>query len=107
MEAPDWKRPLGEAFDHALAYLEGLPARPVTSRARLIIGTFVLMLSAATGLVAWSVLLLGRGFFWLVRDECQARGLAIWTIFAPVCADQRTTAGASPVVLIYLLVFSI
>ena len=35
MEAPDWKRPLGEAFDHALAYLEGLPARPVTSRASL------------------------------------------------------------------------
>ena len=45
--------------------------------------------------------------FWLVRDECQARGLAIWTIFAPLCADQRTTPGASPVVLIYLLVFSI
>jgi glutamate/tyrosine decarboxylase-like PLP-dependent enzyme len=35
MEAPDWKRPLGEAFDHALAYLEGLPTRPVTSRASL------------------------------------------------------------------------
>jgi glutamate/tyrosine decarboxylase-like PLP-dependent enzyme len=35
MEAPDWRRPLGEAFDHALAYLEGLPARPVTSRASL------------------------------------------------------------------------
>jgi glutamate/tyrosine decarboxylase-like PLP-dependent enzyme len=35
MEAPDWKRPLGEAFDHALAYLEGLPDRPVTSRASL------------------------------------------------------------------------
>ena len=45
--------------------------------------------------------------FWLVSDECQARGLAIWTIFAPLCADQRTTPGASPVVLIYLLVFSI
>jgi transposase len=45
--------------------------------------------------------------FWLVRDEYQARGLAIWTIFAPLCADQRTTPGASPVVLIYLLVFSI
>jgi transposase len=44
--------------------------------------------------------------FWLVRDEYQARGLAIWTIFAPLCADQRTTPGASPVVLIYLLVFS-
>jgi glutamate/tyrosine decarboxylase-like PLP-dependent enzyme len=35
MEAPDWKGPLGEAFDHALGYLEGLPARPVTSRASL------------------------------------------------------------------------
>jgi hypothetical protein len=43
--------------------------------------------------------------FWLVSDECQ--GLAIWTILVPSCADQRTTAGASPVVLIYLLVFSI
>jgi glutamate/tyrosine decarboxylase-like PLP-dependent enzyme len=32
---PDWKRPLGEAFDQALAYLEGLPARPVPSRAGL------------------------------------------------------------------------
>jgi hypothetical protein len=42
--------------------------------------------------------------FWLVSDECQGRGLAI---LAPSCADQRTTAGASPVVLIYLLVFSI
>jgi glutamate/tyrosine decarboxylase-like PLP-dependent enzyme len=30
---PDWKRPLGEAFDQALAYLEGLPARPVAGRA--------------------------------------------------------------------------
>jgi transposase len=44
--------------------------------------------------------------FWLVRDECHARGLAIWTIFAPLCQDQRTTPGASRVVLIYLLVFS-
>jgi glutamate/tyrosine decarboxylase-like PLP-dependent enzyme len=35
MQAPDWKRPLGEAFDHALAYLEGLPERPVTSRTSL------------------------------------------------------------------------
>jgi glutamate/tyrosine decarboxylase-like PLP-dependent enzyme len=35
MEQPDWKGPLGEAFDHALAYLEGLPARPVTTRAGL------------------------------------------------------------------------
>jgi hypothetical protein len=33
----------------------------VTSRARLIIGTFVLMLSAATGLVAWSVLTCAGG----------------------------------------------
>jgi glutamate/tyrosine decarboxylase-like PLP-dependent enzyme len=35
MEQPDWKQPLGAAFDHALAYLEGLPARPVTVRASL------------------------------------------------------------------------
>ena len=33
MEATDWKQPLSEAFDHALAYLQGLPERPVTSRA--------------------------------------------------------------------------
>ena len=45
--------------------------------------------------------------FWFVSDECQGRGLAIWTILVPSCAEQRTTAGASPVVLIYLLVFSI
>jgi transposase len=45
--------------------------------------------------------------FWLVSDECQGRGLAIWTILTPSRADQRTTAGASPVVLICLLVFSI
>src|SRR3954451_20022685 len=45
--------------------------------------------------------------FWLVSDECQARGLAIWTILAPSRADQRTTAGASPVVLICLFVSSI
>jgi transposase len=45
--------------------------------------------------------------FWLVIDECQARGIAIWTILASSRADQRTTVGASPVVLIYLLVFSI
>src|SRR5918994_8002941 len=45
--------------------------------------------------------------FWLVSDECQGRSIAIWTILVPSCADQRTTAGASPVVLIYLLVFSI
>src|SRR4051812_46490395 len=44
--------------------------------------------------------------FGLVSDECQGRGLAIWTILVPSCADQRTTAGVSPVVLIYLLVFS-
>ena len=35
MNEPDWKRPLGEAFDQALAYLEGLPARPVAGRAGL------------------------------------------------------------------------
>jgi hypothetical protein len=45
--------------------------------------------------------------FWLVSDGCQARGIAIWTILVPSCADQRTTARASPVVLICLLVFSI
>ena len=45
--------------------------------------------------------------FWLVSDECQGRGIAIWTILVPSCADQRTMAGASSVVLIYLLVFSI
>jgi transposase len=45
--------------------------------------------------------------FWLVSNECQGRGLAIWTILGPSRADQRTTAGASPVMLICLLVFSI
>jgi glutamate/tyrosine decarboxylase-like PLP-dependent enzyme len=35
VEATDWKQPLAEAFHHALAYLEGLPERPVTSRATL------------------------------------------------------------------------
>ncbi|HEV2917823.1 MAG TPA: aspartate aminotransferase family protein, partial [Actinomycetota bacterium] len=35
MNEPDWKRPLGEAFDQALAYLDGLPARPVPARAGL------------------------------------------------------------------------
>jgi glutamate/tyrosine decarboxylase-like PLP-dependent enzyme len=35
MREPDWKRPLGEAFDQALAFLEGLPARPVPGRAGL------------------------------------------------------------------------
>jgi glutamate/tyrosine decarboxylase-like PLP-dependent enzyme len=35
MEEPDWKGSLGEAFDHAVGYLEGLPARSVTSRASL------------------------------------------------------------------------
>jgi glutamate/tyrosine decarboxylase-like PLP-dependent enzyme len=35
MEQPDWKGSLGEAFDHALSYLEGLPARSVTGRASL------------------------------------------------------------------------
>jgi glutamate/tyrosine decarboxylase-like PLP-dependent enzyme len=35
MNEPDWKGALGEALDHALAYLEGLPARPVGSRASL------------------------------------------------------------------------
>jgi transposase len=44
---------------------------------------------------------------WLVSDECQGRSIAIWTILVPSRADQRTTTGASPVVLICLLVFSI
>ena len=35
MEQPDWKGPLGEAFDRTLSYLEGLPARPVTGRVGL------------------------------------------------------------------------
>jgi len=35
VEQPDWKGSLGEAFDQALAYLEGLPARPVPARAGL------------------------------------------------------------------------
>jgi glutamate/tyrosine decarboxylase-like PLP-dependent enzyme len=32
---PDWKGPLGEAFDRALGYLEGLPDRPVRITASL------------------------------------------------------------------------
>jgi glutamate/tyrosine decarboxylase-like PLP-dependent enzyme len=32
---PDWKRPLGEAFDQAVAYLESLPERPMHGRAGL------------------------------------------------------------------------
>jgi glutamate/tyrosine decarboxylase-like PLP-dependent enzyme len=32
---PDWKGPLGEAFEQAVAYLESLPERPVGSRADL------------------------------------------------------------------------
>jgi glutamate/tyrosine decarboxylase-like PLP-dependent enzyme len=35
VDQPDWKGSLGEAFDQALAYLEGLPARPLTGRAGL------------------------------------------------------------------------
>src|ERR671930_373425 len=35
VEEPDWKGSLGEAFEHALAYLEGLPTRPVTGHASL------------------------------------------------------------------------
>lgn len=33
MDRPDWKAPLGEAFSHAVAYLDGLPDRPVSARA--------------------------------------------------------------------------
>jgi glutamate/tyrosine decarboxylase-like PLP-dependent enzyme len=35
VDATDWKAPLGEAFDRALMYLEGLPDRPVRSTASL------------------------------------------------------------------------
>ena len=45
--------------------------------------------------------------FWLINNECHGRNIAIWTILAPSRPDQRTTARASPAVLICLLVFSI
>ena len=35
MNEPDWKGALAEAFEHALAYLEGLPARPIAAPATL------------------------------------------------------------------------
>ena len=35
MNEPDWKGALAEAFDHALAYLEGLPERPIAAPATL------------------------------------------------------------------------
>ena len=35
MNEPDWKGPLGEAFDHAVAYLQELPGRPITASATL------------------------------------------------------------------------
>jgi len=35
MNEPDWKGALAEAFEHALAYLEGLPARPIPAPANL------------------------------------------------------------------------
>jgi glutamate/tyrosine decarboxylase-like PLP-dependent enzyme len=35
MERPDWKASLGAAFDHAVAYLDGLPDRPVAAGASL------------------------------------------------------------------------
>jgi glutamate/tyrosine decarboxylase-like PLP-dependent enzyme len=35
MKEPDWKGALGEAFGEALAYLEGLPTRPLTGYASL------------------------------------------------------------------------
>ena len=35
MEKPDWAGPLAEAYDHALAYLTGLPDRPIGSSASL------------------------------------------------------------------------
>jgi len=45
--------------------------------------------------------------FWLVSNECHVQIAILWTILAPSRADQRTTARASPAVLICLLVFSI
>ena len=33
MNEPDWKGALAEAFEHSLAYLEGLPARPIAAPA--------------------------------------------------------------------------
>ena len=41
MDQPDWKGPLGEAFDQALAYLEGLPGRPLTGSATLTISAII------------------------------------------------------------------
>jgi glutamate/tyrosine decarboxylase-like PLP-dependent enzyme len=35
MNEPDWKGALAEAFDHALAYFEGLPGRPIIPPATL------------------------------------------------------------------------
>ncbi|MDT7579860.1 MAG: hypothetical protein QOK35_1124 [Pseudonocardiales bacterium] len=35
MDEPDWKGPLGEAFERAVAHLGGLPGRPVRSAATL------------------------------------------------------------------------
>lgn len=35
MDRPDWKTSLGAAFDHAVAYLDCLPDRPVSARASL------------------------------------------------------------------------
>jgi hypothetical protein len=35
MQKPDWQGPLGEAYQQALAFLSGLPERPVGSAATL------------------------------------------------------------------------
>ena len=35
MDRPDWKGALGEAFEHAVTYLDGLPDRPVRPAADL------------------------------------------------------------------------
>jgi hypothetical protein len=35
MNEPDWKGALGEAFDEAVAYLQGLPTRPIPSYVEL------------------------------------------------------------------------
>lgn len=35
MNEPDWKGALGEAFEESLAYLQGLPLRPIPSQVDL------------------------------------------------------------------------
>jgi transposase len=45
--------------------------------------------------------------FWLIIDVSWNWGVATWAVLGLSNAGQETTAGASPVVLIYLLVFSV